>query len=192
MATRFGFGSSTVLDTLSRRNPFNGSDSEYDYDPQQTAYMTEPQNMSKQLSNDQNQLAQLKSANDARIAALEAELRQLQASSKNDITDEDILDLELAANRARAYDMGGATTALSRMGSRAVNRETARLNELKAKQLKDAENQLKIGDLQDKFFTLFLITNELETLGSILCMCVIFGHHVCSIDSVVRFVNGSA
>lgn len=109
------------------------------------------------------ELKQRKAANAARIAELQNELQGVTTASQKNLTDADILDLELAANRARAYDMGGATSALSRMGSRAVNRETARLNEIKAKQLKDSENKIKLAELQDKHRQLGIDLTQAKT-----------------------------
>lgn len=143
----------------------------------------EPGNTGKDLA----YLNQTKAANNARIAELETELKQLEESSQKDLTDADILDLELAANRARAYDMGGATTALSRMGSRAVNRETARLNALKAKQLKDEQNQIKIGELQDKFRQLQINKSKAETKAD----KDLYDSQLMNIGSQIRALGGT-
>lgn len=87
--------------------------------------------------------AQIKARNDAKIAALEAELQQLEGKQANYLRDDDILDLELAENRARAFDMNGATTALSRIDSRTQNRirdaRTAALDKFNKAELKAAK-----------------------------------------------------
>lgn len=87
--------------------------------------------------------AQIKARNDAKIAALEAELKQLEGKQANYLRDDDILDLELAENRARAFDMNGATSALSRIDSRTQNRirdaRTAALDKFNKEELKAAK-----------------------------------------------------
>ena len=100
--------------------------------------------------NDSERLRQIRANNMDRIAELKAELAQLEGASANDLTDMDILDLELASNRANAYDMNGATTALGRIDSRMTNRAKERLDAQKNQQLNEEQNYLKIADLQDK------------------------------------------
>lgn len=104
---------------------------------------------------DKSALMQQYEQNKARIAELEAELKQLDKASANDFTDQDLLDFDLASNRARAYDMGGTTTALgrieSRMGVRAkdkldtLNKEA---NDAREKELKRSELEKQIRELQ--------------------------------------------
>ena len=105
--------------------------------------------------NDQARYAAILASNNARIAELEAELENLTGSTKNNLTDMDLLDLELAENRSRAYDMNGATTALSRIDSRNENRiRNARqqmiddANKAEAKALKRSELEANIRKLQ--------------------------------------------
>ena len=105
--------------------------------------------------NDQARYAAILASNNARIAELEAELETLTGSTKDNLTDMDLLDLELAENRSRAYDMSGATTALSRIDSRNENRiRNARqqmiddANKAEAKALKRSELEANIRKLQ--------------------------------------------
>ena len=105
--------------------------------------------------NDQARYAAILASNNARIAELEAELETLTGSTKDNLTDMDLLDLELAENRSRAYDMSGATTALSRIDSRNENRiRNARqqmiddANKAETKALKRSELEANIRKLQ--------------------------------------------
>lgn len=98
--------------------------------------------------------------NNARIAQLKADLQRLKGGS---ISDMDLLDLELASNRANAYDMGGATTALSRIDSRMTNRAKEVLDAQKEKRLKDYENYVKISELQDKYRQLQIEQSKTQT-----------------------------
>ena len=75
----------------------------------------------------------------------------------------DILDLELASNRANAYDINGASTALGRIDSRMTNRAKERLDASRAQQNKDYENYLKLSDLQDKYRQLSINYTQAKT-----------------------------
>ncbi len=85
--------------------------------------------------------------NNARITQLKAELQRLKGGA---VSNMDMLDLELASNRANSYDMNGATTALSRIDSRMTNRAKELLDQQKANQLKDEQDYLKRSELEDK------------------------------------------
>ena len=113
--------------------------------------------------NDATRYATILEQNKARIAELKTELAQLEGASANDLTDMDILDLELASNRANAYDMNGATTALGRIDSRMTNRAKERLDASRAQQTKDYENYLKLSDLQDKYRQLSINYTQAKT-----------------------------
>lgn len=89
-------------------------------------------------------------ANKTRIAQLEQELQILEGQQSQSLTDMDMLDLELAANRANAYDMGNTTAALGRIDSRMSNRERSALEKQKSDYMKQQEKELKIADLEDK------------------------------------------
>ena len=91
-------------------------------------------------------------ANNARIAELKKEL----AAIEGEVDDRDSLDLELAANRARAYDMGGATTALSRIESRMNNREQMAANKASKKLVEDLANEQKRSDSELRLQQLIL------------------------------------
>lgn len=94
--------------------------------------------------------AQIKAQNDARIAELQAELKQLEGKKSGYLGEDDLLDLELAENRARAYDMNGATTALSRIDSRTQNRVSNARALAKEKNLDEETKALKRSDLEAK------------------------------------------
>lgn len=113
--------------------------------------------------NDATRYATILEQNKARIAELKNELAQLEGASANNLTDMDILDLELASNRANAYDMNGATTALGRIDSRTTNRAKERLDASRAQQSKDYENYLKLSDLQDKYRQLSINYTQAKT-----------------------------
>lgn len=113
--------------------------------------------------NDATRYATILEQNKARIAELKTELAQLEGASANNLTDMDILDLELASNRANAYDMNGATTALGRIDSRMTNRAKERLDASRAQQTKDYENYLKLSDLQDKYRQLSINYTQAKT-----------------------------
>ena len=113
--------------------------------------------------NDATRYATILEQNKARIAELKTELAQLEGASANDLTDMDILDLELASNRANAYDMNGASTALGRIDSRMTNRAKERLDASRAQQNKDYENYLKLSDLQDKYRQLSINYTQAKT-----------------------------
>ena len=113
--------------------------------------------------NDATRYATILEQNKARIAELKTELAQLEGASANDLTDIDILDLELASNRANAYDINGASTALGRIDSRMTNRAKERLDASRAQQNKDYENYLKLSDLQDKYRQLSINYTQAKT-----------------------------
>ena len=99
--------------------------------------------------NDIERLKQIRAANQARIAQLQSELGGLNNTDR--MTDQDMLDLELASNRARAYDIANSVNALGRIDERRAERwrdarETARIN-----QTRTMENELKISELQKQY-----------------------------------------
>lgn len=99
--------------------------------------------------NDIERLKQIRAANQARIAQLESELGGLNNTDR--MTGQDMLDLELASNRARAYDIANSVNALGRIDERRAERwrdarESARIN-----QTKTMENELKISELQKQY-----------------------------------------
>lgn len=94
-------------------------------------------------------LKQIKTANEARIAQLERELEGLRHTER--MTDQDMLDLELASNRARAYDLPNSVTALSRIEERRAERNRDARETFRANQTKQMENDLKISELQKQY-----------------------------------------
>ena len=88
---------------------------------------------------------------DQKIQALEDELKELEAPTGSEMSDRDELDLLLAANRAKAYDMNGVSSALGRIDSRMSTRARERQNELANQRNKDYENSIKLSELQDKY-----------------------------------------
>lgn len=99
--------------------------------------------------NDADRLRQIKAANEARIAQLEQELGGLQHTER--MTDQDMLDLEIASNRARAYDLPNSVTALERIENRRTERYRDAREMFKANQTKLMENDLKISELQKQY-----------------------------------------
>ena len=99
--------------------------------------------------NDADRLRQIKAANEARIAQLEQELEELKHTER--MTDEDMLDLELASNRARAFDMVNSGSALDRIWNRRDLRNRDVREMFKANQTKQMENDLKISELQKQY-----------------------------------------
>lgn len=99
--------------------------------------------------NDIARLRQIKAANEARIAQLEQELDELQHTER--MTDEDLLDLELASNRARAFDFVNSGSAFERIRNRKDERYRDAREVLKANQTKKMENDLKISELQKQY-----------------------------------------
>lgn len=99
--------------------------------------------------NDAARLQQIKAANEARIAQLEQELEELQHTER--MTDEDMLDLELASNRARAFDFVNSGTAFERIRNRRDERYRDAREMFKANQTKKMENDLKISELQKQY-----------------------------------------
>ena len=66
--------------------------------------------------NDNDRLQQMYDANAQKIAMLKAELAQLEGDkSYTPLSDMDELDLQLAENRARAYDINQANAAIHLM-----------------------------------------------------------------------------
>lgn len=98
---------------------------------------------------DASRLQQIKAANEARIAQLEQELGGLQHTER--MTDQDMLDLEIASNRARAYDLPNSVTALERIENRRSERYRDAREMYKANQTKLMENDLKISELQKQY-----------------------------------------
>ncbi len=88
---------------------------------------------------------------DQKIQALEDELKELETPTGSEMSDMDELDLLLAANRAKAYDMNGVSSALGRIDSRTTNRARERQTELTNKRNKEYENSIKLSELQDKY-----------------------------------------
>lgn len=99
--------------------------------------------------NDADRLRQIKAANEARIAQLEQELGELQHTER--MTDDDLLDLELASNRARAFDFVNSGTAFDRIRTRREERYRDAREMFKADQTKKMENDLKISELQKQY-----------------------------------------
>lgn len=95
--------------------------------------------------NDQQRYAQMIEANNAEIAALKQELAEIEGGNINNM---DELDLELAANRARAYDLNGATSALSRIDSRQTNRAKDALDRAKQAKLDEETKELKRAEIE--------------------------------------------
>lgn len=99
--------------------------------------------------NDIERLKQIRAANEARITQIEAQLGELRNTDR--LTGQDMLDLELATNRARAYDIANANGALDRIDQRRAERwrdarESARIN-----QTRTMENELKLSELQKQY-----------------------------------------
>lgn len=107
--------------------------------------MKETYNWHAANGNDQQRYAQMIEANKAEIAALKQELAEIEGGNINNM---DELDLELAANRARAYDLNGATTALSRIGSRETNRAKDALDRAKQAKLDEESKDLKRAEIE--------------------------------------------
>lgn len=95
--------------------------------------------------NDQQRYAQMIEANNAEIASLKQELAEIEGGNINNM---DELDLELAANRARAYDLNGATSALSRIDSRQTNRAKDALDRAKQAKLDEESKDLKRAEIE--------------------------------------------
>ena len=98
--------------------------------------------------NDEARYAQILEQNKARIAELETELATLEQTDGRELNDLDMLDLELASNRANAYDLNGATTALSRIDSRLTNRSKDLRDRAKDKQNDETEKELKRSEIE--------------------------------------------
>lgn len=103
--------------------------------------------------------------NNARIAQLKAELQRLKGTGEA-VSDMDLLDLELASNRANAYDMNGSTTALSRIDSRMTNRAKERLDLLNKQKTDALEQELKRSDLEKQIRELQIKRAEAKTQSS--------------------------
>lgn len=88
---------------------------------------------------------------DQKIQALEAELKELETTTGSEMSDRDELDLLLAANRAKAYDMNGVSSALGRIDSRMGTRARERQTDLTNQRNKEYENFVKLSDLQEKY-----------------------------------------
>lgn len=136
--------------------------------------------------NDATRYATILEQNKARIAELKTELAQLEGASANDLTDMDILDLELASNRANAYDMNGASTALGRIDSRMTNRAKERLDASRAQQNKDYENYLKLSDLQDKYRQLGINFTQAKTPAE----AELYKSQLKNIENQINAMNG--
>lgn len=136
--------------------------------------------------NDATRYATILEQNKARIAELKTELAQLEGASANDLTDMDILDLELASNRANAYDMNGASTALGRIDSRLTNRAKERLDASRAQQNKDYENYLKLSDLQDKYRQLGINFTQAKTPAE----AELYKSQLKNIENQINAMNG--
>lgn len=107
--------------------------------------------------NDQERYRQMIAANKQQIEALKAELKELGGDSYSPMNDMDELDLQLASNRARAYDINNANAAIGRIDSRMTNRAKDALDRKKqaaldaeSKALKIAEVEKTLSELQQK------------------------------------------
>ena len=107
--------------------------------------------------NDQERYRQMIAANKQQIEALKAELKELGGDSYSPMDDMDELDLQLASNRARAYDINNANAAIGRIDSRMTNRAKDALDRKKqatldaeSKALKIAEVEKTLSELQQK------------------------------------------
>lgn len=107
--------------------------------------------------NDQERYRQMIAANKQQIEALKAELKELGGDSYSPMNDMDELDLQLASNRARAYDINNANAAIGRIDSRMTNRAKDALDRKKqaaldaeSKALKIAESEKTLRELQQK------------------------------------------
>lgn len=150
MATLFN---KTAIDTLSQ-NPFRWRDDNAvpnDVNQQSIDYNNWDERRSLNLEEisrlTAEQRKQIVAANNARIAELQKELAEIK-SKQGDYTDMDALDLELAANRANAYDLNGSTTALSRLESRMQNRVKERNDRARTDANKESENALKRSEIE--------------------------------------------
>ena len=94
---------------------------------------------------DKQRYLQMIEANKAEIAELKRELAEIESGNINNM---DELDLELATNRARAYDLNGATTALGRIDSRMTNRAKDALDRAKQAKLDEESNDLKRAETE--------------------------------------------
>ena len=100
------------------------------------------------FGNDNDRLQQMYDANTQKIAMLKAELAQLEGDkSYTPMSDMDELDLQLAENRARAYDINQANAAIGRIDSRMTNRAKDALDRKKQDKLDDEAKELKLSDL---------------------------------------------
>lgn len=97
-----------------------------------------------------DELIRRKAANEARIEQLMAQLQEIRNTVPIN-TEQDMLDLELAANRARAYDIPNAMQSLGRVDERRQERLRAAREEAKMGQTKSMENDLKISELQKQY-----------------------------------------
>lgn len=97
-----------------------------------------------------DELIRRKAANEARIEQLRAKLQEIRNTVPVN-TEQDMLDLELAANRARAYDIPNAMQSLGRVDERRQSRLRAAREEAKMEQTRSMENDLKISELQKQY-----------------------------------------
>lgn len=97
-----------------------------------------------------DELIRRKAANEARIEQLMAQLDEIRNTVPVN-TEQDMLDLELAANRARAYDIPNAMQSLGRVDERRQSRLRAAREEAKMEQTRSMENDLKISELQKQY-----------------------------------------
>ena len=111
----------------------------------------------KAHGDDQERYRQMIAANTQQIEALKAELKELGGDSYSPMNDMDELDLQLASNRARAYDINNANAAIARIDSRMTNRAKDALDRKKqdaldaeSKALKIAEVEKTLSELQQK------------------------------------------
>lgn len=84
-------------------------------------------------------------ANNARIAELKAKLEEIENTER--FTNRDLLDLQLAANRARAYDLSRATGHLSDVDSRIEGRRKDRREMDRMNNNRIIDNDLKLSGL---------------------------------------------
>jgi len=123
---------------------------------------------------------------DQKIKALEAELKELETPTGSEMSDRDELDLLLAANRAKAYDMNGVSSALGRIDSRMGNRARERQTELANQRNKEYENYLKLSDLQDKYRQLGINFTQSKTPAE----AELYKSQLQNIENQIKAMNG--
>lgn len=99
--------------------------------------------------NDVERLRQVRAANEVRLQQLQARLSELRATTQ--LTGADELDLELAANRARAYDLTNAEGALTRLDNRREARQRDDRERQRAAMNKQLADDLKLAEYQKQY-----------------------------------------